>query len=720
MVFDFTDYVYSALITIFSMIMGMGYPLVNSSIGDIDNKYGSTNIVQSFVRERCYTKFQVSLALSIVAAILSPFILLCFNGSSTYIIVWHLVHTLLVLFLMVASIQLYQTIMKYKMPNAIAERFSKRISQDNYIVLEAEIAKYAARNNLSELYIVCTQAVCCELARQIRDENVQMSRSAMFSTPGRESRLTENAKKAIAIYTSIICDKDIEWGLYKTDIGIISVLLSSDKSLLEGDRLMIWYIVSEAALYGNKEWIKAYWTQATQYISFFDQLRGYWDLSDEDRKECDKEKREFKKMHIAMIGMLIEYERRSYVESLLYHSRTLPYSYPLCDNTFQTLYDDWKEFYCNEDTYHLIDQLNKYHIKGLDGKIHDEWKLIEIIEKSLALQLIRLDGIAKLGSYRDVLTLLDSSGDVEEKQYKLRMLSRMQDAVIRLFEEGLEQSLSGHNCFDEVGALAFLYQNIKNINGAINRVINNPTIDEQKRASLITAIKTKWEAEIIGKGQKDPSCDSYSAKVFPFEFGIDLPDNYILSGYAKVTYDSIVDSFINGAKSIVNRSYANAFYYNHPKHNFNIQYNDVGRALEKLKLNSGYMVLCNDFNIDRFFAIYKSVKFREDGKKRFFDNAEMMEIYAPTSSSFIVIIKKESLPYVEIDEDTDAGVPELSRNPFLYSNLQTIDASNYKDAQLRFKTITYIPADFSFVKFNMPYRLGELDLNKVKPIHYLL
>lgn len=93
MAFDFTNYAFSALITIFSMIMGMAYPLVNSSIEEIDNKYGSICIVQSFLREACYRHFQVSLALSVIAAVVSPFILLCFSGYSSLIIVWTVIHT---------------------------------------------------------------------------------------------------------------------------------------------------------------------------------------------------------------------------------------------------------------------------------------------------------------------------------------------------------------------------------------------------------------------------------------------------------------------------------------------------------------------------------------------------------------------------------------------------------------------------------------------------
>lgn len=718
MVFDFTDYVYSALISIFSMIMGMAYPLINSSISEIDNKYGSTMIVNSFLHEGCYRRFQVSLAWSIVAAVVSPFILLCVNGASKVIILWLLIHTLIVLSLIVCSISLYKTLMEYKLPNTISDRLSKRIEQEDNIVMVAELARYAAHSNMAELYLNNTHFVWQELKRQMNHNRPHMERSAMFNTAGRESRLSENAKKAISIYSSISCDIDIKWSIYRNDISTISAIFASKMPLLEGDLLLLWRLVSEAARSGNEDWIKSYWTQATQYLSFFDQNRGYWNLKKEDREKCDKEKREFKKMHIAMIGMLIEYDRESYIESLLYHSRTLPFTYPLCDNTFKNLYEDWKDFYCDENTYHLMNQLNVYPIYGLDGNINDEWRLIRIIEKSLALQLIRLYGMDYNVEYTDPFELLDDSGTVEDKQYKLRMLSRMRDAVNRIFEDGLEVSLSGHKYFSQFDALTFIQRNVEKINGAVNQLINNPAVDENKRQTFITLLKTKWEAANIHFGEAQ-SLVAYCASESPCELSIDIPDSYILSGYGNVDYVPFVDSIIGGIKSLVYRSYAYALDYNHPKHLFKVQYTDVGKALERLEVNSEYLILCNDFYIDRFFAIYKNDKYREDGVNRYFNDAKMMEICAPATTPFIIIIKKQLLPYVEIGRDEYANMPALSNQPYLYSNIHNINANNYKHAIIRLRTYTYTPTDFNFVKLIMPYEIGIMDLNKIRSLSYL-
>lgn len=715
MEFDFTNYAYSALITIFSMIMGMAYPLVNSTIGDIDKKYESICIVQSFLREKCYRNFQVSLALSVIAAIVSPFILLCFSGYSSLIIVWTVIHTLIVLLLIISAIRLYQTLMEYKLPNSAAERFSRRIGHDDNIILVAEVARFAARKNLSELYLNCTQTVYEEIANQMANGIVQMSRSAMYIVPGMESRLREADKKAIGIYSSIICDEKIKWGLYKTDISIVATLFSIDKPLLEGDRLLIWRFVSEAVKSGNEKWLKAYWTQATQYISFFDQTRHYWDMDSKDRRKCDEEKRGFKRMHIAMIGMIMEYGKLSYVDALLYHSRTLPYSYPLCDNTFRSLYEDWEGFYCDESIYMQINQLNQYPIDGLNGNIDDEKRLISIIEKSLALQLIRLNGIDYNAEHANPLELIATAATIAEKQYQLRMLSRMQEAVNRLFDEGLETAISGRRYFSKTEALDFINKNISEINGILNQVINNPAIDEKKKNDLISKLKEKWEADHIHYREAE-NYVAYSTKMTPHSIDIDIPDSYILSGYSEVNYDDFVDAIINSIRSNVERSSASSFDYHKPKQVFRIQYHDVGKALERLCVNANYMILCNDFYIDRFFDIYKSDMFRAEGGKRYFNDAEMIEMNAPATCPFIIVIKKSLLPYIEIGEYAESGLSSISESPFLYSNLPTIDVNTYKHTQIKFMIKINIPTNIEYIKLTMPYKSGDMDLYKIKPL----
>lgn len=55
--FDFSNYTYSGLITIFSMIMGMAYPAVQSAIREIDTKYDSAQLVEYFMTEVSYKWF---------------------------------------------------------------------------------------------------------------------------------------------------------------------------------------------------------------------------------------------------------------------------------------------------------------------------------------------------------------------------------------------------------------------------------------------------------------------------------------------------------------------------------------------------------------------------------------------------------------------------------------------------------------------------------------
>ena len=166
-------------------------------------------------------------------------------------------------------------------------------------------------------------------------------------------------------------------------------------------------------------------------------------------------------------------------------------------------------------------------------------------------------------------------------------------------------------------------------------------------------------------------------------------------------------------------SFASSFYYHKPRQVFRIQYHDVGKALERLTVNANYIILCNDFYIDRFFNVYKSDMFRAEGGKRYFNDAEMVEINAPATSPFIIVIKKSLLPYIEIGEDAESGFPPISDSPFLYSNLSIIDVNTYKRTQIKFMIKSNMPTNIEYIKLTMPYKSGDMDLYKIKPLAYL-
>lgn len=126
MTFDVINYTYSGLISIFSMIMGMAYPLVNTAITEIDTKYGGNRMSEKVLSESIYIRFRAILAISIVVSILTPFVLYYLKGISTWMYYWESLQTLVVLLLVLAFMQLYDLIIKYKLPKKYLKYYSKK------------------------------------------------------------------------------------------------------------------------------------------------------------------------------------------------------------------------------------------------------------------------------------------------------------------------------------------------------------------------------------------------------------------------------------------------------------------------------------------------------------------------------------------------------------------------------------------------------------------
>ena len=95
----------------------------------------------------------------------------------------------------------------------------------------------------------------------------------------------------------------------------------------------------------DTEMEKEYWVYAVQYYSLFDLSRNIFGADVERRRELVHEKEVFHKFHTALLGMLLYLDRKKCLTELLYYSHSFPYSYPLCCNSLQTIFDEWKIFF---------------------------------------------------------------------------------------------------------------------------------------------------------------------------------------------------------------------------------------------------------------------------------------------------------------------------------------------------------------------------------------
>ena len=122
--FEFSNNAISLLLSVFSVIVGMTYPLVLQAIQRIDEQYRSSRITKMLKEEKVFRLFQWLVTISIAFAFISIFILQLLDDCPTLTIVWVTIHTLLTWLLLVTTILLVYTIMTYYNPDELLDRIN--------------------------------------------------------------------------------------------------------------------------------------------------------------------------------------------------------------------------------------------------------------------------------------------------------------------------------------------------------------------------------------------------------------------------------------------------------------------------------------------------------------------------------------------------------------------------------------------------------------------
>lgn len=718
MTFDVINYTYSGLISIFSMIMGMAYPLVHTAITEIDAKYGGNRMSEKVLSDSIYIRFRAILAISIVASILTPFVLYYLKGLSDWKFYWVLLQTIVVLLLVLASIQLYDLIIRYKLPKRFFEYYTKNKGGRKDIIAFAEIARYAARHNDSELYLQCTAEVGSKMSNEINNGRTHSTLTPFYSNKN-ESILTNETKEALAIYTSIICDSNIKDGWYRGDCSLLNLYFFTTRSLLGGDRLIIWKTVQEAARNGNDEFVKQYWVYAVQYYSLFDLSRNIFGADVERRRELVHEKEVFHKFHTALLGMLLYLDRKKCLTELLYYSHSFPYSYPLCCNSLQTIFDEWKIFFQGGNSIKLLTQLQDFPLVGNEHGVDSEWFLLHVVERILAIQIIRLKGIDYNVAYCEPLADILDGKDIEEKRQNISLLERIKVCITEIFDERLESILGYHVYFDKKGALQLIDKQIQRIASEIREKDENPSIDSEKLDALVKQLHKAWNDAKLNLGtSKNIISDKTECyeRVIPF----DIPKEMVCTGYRYTDMPGFVTSLISALVIEVKRVKAYAFKKVSPVVNYRIEYQNIGLALQRLRLSSGYVILYNSIDFDLYYTHYKQYKgymVNTDGKG-FIDEALLKEQLCPAVNSYMIILKRDDLPYLTIDSTKEGD----NCDRYLEIDIDTNCTDKESLSRRYIKTIVelHYPKELRYIRIDIPNVLGDMDINKIGSIDYLL
>ena len=122
--FEFSNNAISLLLSVFSVIVGMTYPLLLQAIQRIDEQYRSSRISNMLKEEKTFRNFQWLVAISIAFAFVSIFVLQLLDGHATLTIFWVTIHILVTLLLLVSTISLVYTIFTYYSPGELLDHIN--------------------------------------------------------------------------------------------------------------------------------------------------------------------------------------------------------------------------------------------------------------------------------------------------------------------------------------------------------------------------------------------------------------------------------------------------------------------------------------------------------------------------------------------------------------------------------------------------------------------
>lgn len=721
--FDFSNYTYSGLITIFSMIMGMAYPAVQSAIREIDTKYDSAQLVEYFMTEVSYKWFRFWLALSILFALCCPFVLNCCKVPWVHY-TWMFVHTLAVLSLIATAIKLYSTIMVYYRSGQLVEYVKARAENENTKVasLLADIANFAAWKGQKKVYMAAEQAITVQLIAELRSQKYDI-KPAMYDVENPStvnSSLSEDINRAIERIVSIQKNRSYD-SFFTADTTIVSLLYNilEQHSISQGLRDLIWRMVNEITLSNNKEWIMTYWGIADQYMRSLKFNRTYKRVV--ETVKLQDEIMIMKEFHAAIGGMFIKYGKTKWLRDILFFTNTQPASYPVLSNTFADVVDMLGRFEKKLRHPYLWMMQVHYNMKGTINGVNCDADIVRYIDLFLAIEYLRLWHIDYNGEYSEPLGFLQVKQNVEENQEYLEWLQRLLWCVDEVFDKKINNILNFTKP-SKKEAEQYINEHIKRFNKQLNYVENNPEIDEDKRQRIIESVKEavkKWKESDVDINNERFTEVQHFIRTMPHKF----PKEYILKNY-KLSYPSLGDDMVEALKFCFRSVLPSFFMMQKATAFYRIAYKYVGEALQKLSMNNDYVILSFGFDSNNYFVIndksYPEAVCKE-GIWNF--NGAIIHEMLGYGESTLIIINKNDVPMADlVKNETDNSVDLITDSMPIYSNIERVDKNTYMNVFYRIFIDVHYPADMKFIRITIPniYTDNKYDLDIVQRIDKLL
>lgn len=698
--FDFFDYNFSSLISIFAALMGMAYPLILQAIQRIDEMYNSSKLAAYFQKQWFSLLFSHLLLLSIPVSIIAPFFLYYYRDFS-WMMILSAVHAIIVFALAMSAFILFKYIMMTINPSKFFEYLEYKLYGSHPPLTEIfQIQKYASDKDNEELFgnITTSISVYLNSYRKNKRDDVAIDVWKMFRELYKQHSKRDN---------HFFSNRNL----------IVSYFFSPEEQIFlsEEEYIYIWQTVDAVVHADNESWVYNYWTYANQYYMF---TLDHYSKNDEELK---LQQERFKEQHF-MIGALLTYNHKYVLlKRLMYFSNALPPTYDLVPSSFNIIILQLKSLIEKKDM--PIELTKRYLMIGAPQDVSSDGFILSYAYKYASLLLIRLFTVNDWNiTYSNPMGLPEISSDytVEDLNEEVYMMNRLKHNISSWFEEkdAIRQTIGeGRVVVDDVLNLCDEY--IERCKKQIETLNNSMEVDPEKqeyiKSHLLSALKDYPLAlPIFG----DINTDGYERKIINNYVKFQI-DKEILKVGTNVNASNLPDVIVGHLNELAYKAYNLLFLIQSSVRNVRIAYKDIKRVLDVIGVNEKNAVLSLGVYLGNYEAIYG----KEDDDK--FDDKDGYRTYKgcniysiPSTQQSIVVMQKSDIPFVRKEKLADDKKLDLiDEEEFFYSNINSIKDLSEKEQFLLVDRglFLYSKERFRYIRLNVDYNSGfETDMYKVK------
>lgn len=695
--FDFFDYNFSSLISIFAALMGMAYPLILQAIQRIDEMYNSSKLAAYFQKQWFSLLFSHLLLLSIPVSIIAPFLLYYYRDFSCMMVL-SAVHAIIVFALAMSAFILFKYIMMTINPSKFFEYLEYKLYGSHPPLTEIfQIQKYASDKDNEELFgnITTSISVYLNSYRKNKRDDVAIDVWKMFRELYKQHSKRDN---------HFFSNRNL----------IVLYFFSPEEQIFlsEEEYIYIWQTVDAVVHGDNESWVYNYWTYANQYYMFT--LDHY--SKDEELKLQQKR---FKEQHF-MIGALLTYNHKYVLlKRLMYFSNALPSTYDLVPSSFNLIILQLKSLIEKKDM--PIELTKRYLMIGAPQDVSSDGFILSYTYKYASLLLIRLFTVNDWNiTYSNPMGLPEISSDytVEDLNEEVYMMNRLKHNISSWFEEkdAIRQTIGeGRVVVDDVLNLCDEYiEKCKKQIETLDKLMEvDPEKQEYIKSHLLSALKDyPLVLPIFG----DINTDDYERKIINNYVKFQI-DKEILKVGTNVNASNLPDVIVGHLNELAYKAYNYLFLIQSSVRNVRIAYKDIERVLDVIGVNEELVVLSLGVYLGNYEALYgkDDDKFVDMDGFRTYKDCNIYSI--PSTQQSIVVMQKSDIPFVKEEKlEDDKGLKQIDEEGFFYSNIDSIKDLSEEVQYLIVDRGLYLYSKkrFRYIRLNVDYNSGfETDMNKV-------